>query len=52
MMSLMKKMSGLDQGGEDYRDEEHHDDDHGHDHEEMCEVCGESECGFPVTIGR
>lgn len=38
MMSLMKKMSGMDQGGEDYRDEEHH--------EEMCEVCGESECGY------
>ena len=45
MMSLMKKMSGMDQGGEDYRDEEHHDDEHSHDQEEMCEVCGESECG-------
>ena len=43
MMSIMKKISGIDsQGGDDYRDEEHHDD---HDHEEMCEVCGESECG-------
>jgi hypothetical protein len=45
MMSIMKKISGIDsQGGDgdDYRDEEHHDD---HDHEEACEVCGESECG-------
>lgn len=46
MMSLMKKMSGMDQGGEDYRDEEHHGDEHGHDHEENCNECGymESEC--------
>ena len=46
MMSLMKKMSGMDQGGEDYRDEEHHADEHGHDHEENCNECGymESQC--------
>ena len=36
----------MDQGGEDYRDEEHHGDEHGHDHEENCNECGymESEC--------
>ena len=45
MMSIMKKMAGMDQGGDDYRDEEHSDE-HGdeHDHQEDCEVCGESAC--------
>ena len=50
MMSIMKKMAGMDQGGDDYRDEEHHDDhDHDHsdkNHDETCNECGymESQC--------
>jgi len=44
MMSIMKKLSGMDQGDDgDYRDEEHHDD---HGHEDECNECGymESDC--------
>lgn len=44
MMSIMKKLSGMDQGDDgDYRDEEHHDD---HEHEDECNECGymESDC--------
>ena len=48
MMALMKKLSGQEQGSEDYADEEH-DHDHGHEEDhndlEVCEVCGESDCG-------
>ena len=44
MMSIMKKLSGINQDNdEDYRDEEHHDD---HEHEDECNECGymESDC--------
>lgn len=50
MMSLMKKMTGMDHGSDDsdYRDEEHHAD---HDHEETCNECGymESKCECDET---
>jgi hypothetical protein len=40
MMKLMKLVGGGDSGS-DYKDEEHSD----HQHEESCDVCGESNCG-------
>jgi len=47
MMSLMKKMAGMEHGSDDgdYRDEEHHDD-HDHEQEGPCNECGymESDC--------
>ena len=38
MMALIKKVTGADQGGQDYEDEE------GHDHEETCDACGSADC--------
>lgn len=39
MMALIKKATGGAAGDADYADEE------GHEHEEVCEMCGESQCG-------
>lgn len=42
MMALIKKVTGGEESA-DYADEEGHEE--GHDHEDVCEVCGESQCG-------
>ena len=46
MMALIKKVTGGEAGNGDYADEEGAEDqEEGHDHLEVCEVCGESHCG-------
>jgi hypothetical protein len=57
MMSLMKKLSGVEdgssEGSDDYADEEGHDEEQeepGHEHEEeVCGDCGEAECACDDT---
>jgi hypothetical protein len=57
MMSLMKKLSGVEdgssEGSDDYADEEGHDEEQeepGHEHEEeVCGDCGEADCACDVS---